>query len=126
MSSFLKLEGIDGESGDPKHRGEFDIDDMQFGLSGIFGKNPVPEEFPVLKIQRRVEKDSSKLVAASANGTLCPNGKIALDVEHKGKIITMNNILIRAYSTSDTSGYSAYTVESIELSVEKYRVETPK
>ena len=123
MSSFLKLDGIAGESGDPKHRGEFDIDDMQFGISGIFGKNPVPEKFPILNIQRRPEIDSGKLFAACAVGTVSPNGKITLDVEHNGKIVTMSNILIRAYSTS---GNSDYPVESIELSVEKYRVDTPK
>ncbi len=123
MSSFLKLEGISGESGDPKHRGEFDIDDIQFGLSGIFGSNPVPEKFPVLDIKRRPEKDSGKLFAAMVNGTICPNGKITLDVEHRGKIVTMSNVSIQSYSTS---GFSQDPIESIQLSVEKYSVDNLK
>ncbi len=123
MSSFLKLEGIAGESGDPKHRGEFDIDDMRFGNGGIFGSNPVPEKTPVITVTRRIDKDSNKLLAACAIGTIFPNGKITLDVENKVKTLTMNNILIQSYKSP---GNSEESIESIELSVEKYSVAAPK
>jgi len=124
MSSFLKLEGITGEAGDLQHRGEFVIDDYQLGLNGIFGKNPVPENKPIITITRQTQNDSGKLFQACANGTIFPEGKIMLDVEKRGRIVTMSNISITSFQTPGTSQLDSK--ESISLAVEKYSVAPPK
>jgi type VI secretion system secreted protein Hcp len=71
---FLKIEGIDGESADSKHKGEIDILSWSFGASnsgsmafgGGGGTGKVA--FQDLSFSKRVDKSSPKLLEHCANG----------------------------------------------------------
>lgn len=71
---FLKVDGVDGESKDDKHKNEIDVESWSWGLSntgshtggggGGAGKS-VPQDLVVTK---GVDKASPKLMLACANG----------------------------------------------------------
>lgn len=123
MSGFLKLEGIFGETSDSKHRGEFDIEEVQFGYDGVFSYTPIPEKTSVIKVKRRYDKDSGKLFAGCCAGTIFPTGKITLSHGNSIGNLTMTKVSIQTY---DSFGYSQDATESILLLIEKFSFDNPK
>jgi type VI protein secretion system component Hcp len=112
MSCFLWLEGIEGESGNPWHRGEIDI------LSAVRGYR-IPNRhmggFAIsgrtlgdVSVTKKYNEDSSKLVQAAASGKNFKNGLITLESKNKVVTLEMTNVSIAAFS-SDKS------VETISL-----------
>ncbi|WP_256645128.1 Hcp family type VI secretion system effector [Thermomonas paludicola] len=71
---FLKIDGIDGESADSKHKGEIDVLAWSFGASnsgsmaygGGGGTGKVA--FQDMTITKRIDKSSPKLLEHCANG----------------------------------------------------------
>jgi type VI secretion system secreted protein Hcp len=71
---FLKLDGIDGESTDKKHKGEIDLNSFSFGVSqtGSFayggGGGSGKASFQDFHFTKRMDKASPKLMLACASG----------------------------------------------------------
>lgn len=109
---FLKIDGIDGESTDSKHKGEFDIHSwslsesqsgtMHAGGGGGAGKVSMQD----IHIVKTTSKASPKLFLACANGEHIK--KAVLVARKAGKEqqeylkITLSDILISSYHTSGT------------------------
>jgi type VI secretion system secreted protein Hcp len=74
FDAFLKIDGIDGESQDSKHKGEIEILSFAGGLhnqsqaagSGGHGKGKV--SFQDIQIVKHMDKSSPKLMLACASG----------------------------------------------------------
>jgi len=111
MSNFLKLEGITGESGNPRHVGEFDIISVVLGYRIPTRQSLIPKSGKVFgdaSVTRKQEEDSNKLLTASITGTVFPGGKITFG---SAEIIYMSNVLITAYSLDKS-------IETLSLSYE--------
>src|SRR2546430_3152894 len=71
---FLKIEGVDGESTDDKHKGEIDIESFSWGVSqsgshGAGGGGGAGKaSFQDLHFHTHVDKSSPKLFLACATG----------------------------------------------------------
>jgi type VI secretion system secreted protein Hcp len=71
---FLKIDGVDGESADDKHKGEIEIDSFSLGAQqagdgGAGGGSTVGKvHFHDLNITKGVDKSSAKLFLACAIG----------------------------------------------------------
>lgn len=115
MSNFLMLEGLSGESGNPRHIGEIDI------LSAVLGyQQPTRHsgKFPSsgkvlgdLSVTKKCDEDSHKLVDALVSGKIFASGKLTLEFEQNPVIINLNNVSIAAFSSNNA-------VETISLRCE--------
>ena len=114
MSNFLKLEGLSGESGNPRHNGEFDI------LSAVLGYRIPNQHTPINKsgkvfhdvnVTRKQEEDSNKLMSASVSGKTFLSGKIILESTGNAFTLDMSNVSIMAYSLDKS-------IETLSLSYE--------
>ncbi|MGI0077522.1 MAG: Hcp family type VI secretion system effector [Nitrosopumilaceae archaeon] len=111
---FLKIDGVDGESKDDKHKGEIDIMSWSFGASqsgsmvmgggGGAGK-VVMQDFHFTK---SIDKASPKLFEALATGAHLKEAKLVLrspgDSQAEYMVITLSDVLVSSYSTSGASG----------------------
>ena len=104
---FLKLEGIDGESTDDKHKGELDIESFSFGVtqSGSHGTGggggAGKSSFQDLHFSTHANKSSPKLFLACATGEHIK--KATLTVRKAGKEqqeyykVTLSDVLVSSY-----------------------------
>lgn len=129
---FLKLESIDGESQDSKHKNEIELLSWSFGATqggtmatgggGGAGKVQM-HDFHFVK---QVSKASPKLMLACANGEHIP--KAVLIARKAGKDqqeylkITLTDVLVSSYHTSG-SGQGGLPVDEIALNFGKIEVE---
>src|SRR6266404_5710827 len=122
---FLKLEGIDGESGDHKHKGSIDLESWSWGESqsgthgsgggGGAGKVSMQDFHFVMKIN----KASPKLFLACASGEHIK--KATLTCRKAGKDqqeflkLDLSDILISSYQTGGSSGGSEVPMDQISF-----------
>ena len=121
---FLKIEGVDGESKDDKHKNEIEIESWSFGASqsgsmaagggGGAGKVSM-QDFTFTK---SLDKSSPKLFEALATGQHLKEAKLVLrsggGSQLEYLVITFSDVLISSYSTGGSSGEDRPT-ESISL-----------
>lgn len=122
VDMFLKIEGVDGESRDDKHKAEIDIQSWSFGASqsgsmaagggGGAGK-VVMQDFHFTK---SIDKASPKLFEALATGKHLKEAKLVLRGSSSMEylVITLSDVLVSSYSTGGSSSEDRPT-ESISL-----------
>jgi len=126
---FLKLDSIDGESLDDKHKGEIELDSFSFGAtqSGGFasggGGGAGKVQFQDLHFVTRTSKASPELLRACANGKHIIKGMIVARKAGKPPTdflkITLQDVLISSYSLNgdgivgpvDSSGMAFAKIE---------------
>ena len=136
---FLKIDGIEGESGDAKHANEIQISSWSFGESqsgahshgggGGAGK-VVMQDF---HFTMSTNKASPKLFLACANGEHIP--KAILTCRKAGKeqqeflIWTFSDLLVSSYQTGGSGDSSVLPTDQIALNFTKvetaYKVQKP-
>jgi len=118
---FLKIDGIDGESKDDKHKNEIDIQSWSFGASqsgsmAMGGGGAGKVSFQEFSITKSMDKSSPKLFEALATGKHLKEVKLVLrgssSVEYL--TITLTDVMISSYSTGSSSGDDRPT-ESVSL-----------
>jgi type VI secretion system secreted protein Hcp len=130
---FLKIDGIEGESADSKHKGEIDLQSWGFGASqsgtmhsgggGGAGKVSVQD----LHFVTNVSKASPKLFLACANGEHIK--KAVLVARKAGKEqqeymkITMSDLLVSNYQTGGSSQDGIVPVDQASLNFAKIEIE---
>ena len=121
---FLKIDGVDGESKDDKHKGEIDIMSWSFGASqsgsmaggggGGAGK-VVMNDFT---FEKSIDKSTPKLFEALATGKHMKEVKLTMRKaggdQQEYLTITFTDVLISSYSTGGSSSADRPT-ESISL-----------
>jgi type VI secretion system secreted protein Hcp len=130
---FLKIEGIDGESTDSKHKGEIDLESWSWGESqtgshsagggGGAGKVHMQDFHFVM----RMNKASPKLMLACATGehikkAVLTMRKAGKDQQEYAKI-TMSDLLISSYQTGGSSKGDIIPLEQISLNYSKIEFE---
>jgi len=124
VDMFLKLNGIDGESQDAKHKGEIDVLAWSWGLSqsGTFhtgaGGGSGKANFQDISVTKYVDMASPLLQLYTANGDHFPDA--TLTVRKAGKspleyiVIKMKKVLVTSVSTGGSGGEDRLT-ESVSL-----------
>ncbi len=130
---FLKLDGIDGESQDSKHKGEIDVESWSWGESqagshsggggGGAGKVSMQDFHFVMK----VNKSSPKLLLACATGEHIK--KATLICRKAGKEqqeylkITLTDLLVSSFQTGGSEGSGVLPMDQISLNYTKIEYE---
>jgi type VI secretion system secreted protein Hcp len=128
---FLKLDGIDGESTDDKHKGQIEIESFSWGLSNsgsmaaTGGAGAGKVKFNEFTIKKTTDKSSPKLMQAAASGehlrsldlTLRKAGGTQMDYY----VVHLEDVLVSSYSTSGSSGEAP--TESIAFNYQKIMFE---
>jgi len=130
---FLKLDGIDGESADSKHKGEIDLQSWGFGATqsgtmhsgggGGAGKVSVQD----LHFTTNTSKASPKLFLSCANGEHIK--KATLVARKAGKEqqeyykITLSDVLVSSYQNAGTSDGGIIPVDQVSLNFSKIEIE---
>jgi len=121
---FLKIDGIDGESKDDKHKNEIDIQSWSFGASqsgsmamgggGGAGKVSMQD----FHFTKSVDKSSPKLFEAVVTGKHLKDATFVIrkagGEPHEYLKITLSDVLISSYSTGGSSSEDRPT-ETISL-----------
>ncbi len=130
---FLKLDGIDGESPDSKHKGDIEIMSFSWGASqtgshsagggGGAGKVSVQDFHFVMGLN----KASPKLFLACATGEHIKKAVLILrkagtDQQEYLKV-TMSDLLVSSYQTGGSSGGGAVPTDQISLNFAKVEFE---
>ncbi|MGB9106870.1 MAG: type VI secretion system tube protein Hcp [Terriglobales bacterium] len=122
---FLKIDGIQGESQDDKHRNEISLDSWSFGESnaGTFsvggGGGAGKVQMQDFHFVKRVDKAGPKLFLACANGEHISNAlltcrKAGKDQQEYLKV-TFKDVLVSSYRTSGSGGSDLVPMEEISL-----------
>jgi type VI secretion system secreted protein Hcp len=126
---FLKIEGIDGESQDSKHKGEIELQSFSWGETqsgthsagggGGAGKVAMQDFHFVM----HVNKASPKLMLACATGEHIK--KAVLTCRKAGKDqqeflkVTMSDLLVSSYQTGGSGGSNILPTDQISLNFSK-------
>lgn len=111
---FLKLDGIDGESQDKKHKGEIDVSSFSFGVSqgGTFGRagggGAGKASFQDIHFTKEMDKASPKLMLACATGQHIAKGTLicrkAGGTQEEYLKMEFGDVLVSSYQTGGSSG----------------------
>lgn len=129
---FLKIDGIEGESQDAKHKNEIDIESWSWGENqsgssaygggGGAGKVAMQD----FNFAMRVNKASPKLLLACANGSHVKSALLTCRKAGKEQQeylkIKFSDLLISSYSTGGSSG-AEVPVDSIAFNFSKIEYE---
>jgi len=130
---FLKVDGIDGESADAKHKGEIDIESWSWGESqtgshsGGGGGGAGKVHMQDFHFVMRMNKASPKLMLACANGQHIP--KAVLTMRKAGKEqqeyakITLSDLLVSSFQTGGSAKGDIIPLEQISLNYSKIEFE---
>jgi type VI secretion system secreted protein Hcp len=126
---FLKIEGVEGESTDPDHKGYIEIDSWNWGMSRTGGAKEAGRGLPTGKLAlqdfnfaKEIDKASPKLFSVCLNGEKIP--KVELRLRKAGEVedyfkIEMTNVLCSSFNQS---GSDAGPSEVLSLNFEKIEV----
>jgi type VI secretion system secreted protein Hcp len=130
---FLKIDGIEGESADSKHKGEIQLESFSFGgtQSGSYGHGggggAGKVQLQDFHFTKKVDKGSAKLFLSCCNGA---HIKFATLVARKaGKdqqeflTVKLSDIIVSSYQSSGSDGSSVIPVEQISLNFGKVEFE---
>jgi type VI secretion system secreted protein Hcp len=133
VDMYLKLEKVEGESQDDKHKGEIDIVSWSWGarqsgtghLGGGAGAGKV--EVQDLTITKYVDKSSPLLFFLCCRGEHVPSAVLTVRKSGGAKPleylkITLDKVFISAYQTGGSSGQDLIT-ETVTLNFTKSKVE---
>src|SRR5437868_15299716 len=129
---FLKIEGVDGESTDDKHKGEIDIESFSWGVTqsgthgGGGGGGAGKASFQDLHFHTTVNKSSPKLFLACATGEHFK--KAVLTCRKAGKEqqeymkVTLSDCLVSSYQDGGGSG-GVLPTDQFSLNYAKIEIE---
>jgi type VI secretion system secreted protein Hcp len=136
VDMFLKLDGIDGESVDSKHKGEIEILSFSWGVSnaaaagrgGAAAGRVSSNDFSIVK---RLDTASPQLMEKVCRGEHLGSGLITLrkagEKQQEYLKIELKNILISGYQTGGSGGESepveqvSFSFQSVEMSAAEQR-----
>lgn len=119
---FLKIDGIDGESADDRHKNEIDILSFSWGANepGINARGPLgglrtgggggagKATFQDFHFVKEVDKASPKLMLSTATGQHYPKATLSVRKAGGGQqefmMITLTDVLVTSYQTGGSQG----------------------
>jgi type VI secretion system secreted protein Hcp len=131
---FLKLDGIEGESPDDKHKNEIEIQSFSWGVTngGTFaagsGGGSKHANLQDVSFTKLIDKSSPKLFLASATGDHIKSGLFTFRKAGKqdGQVeylkIKLSELLISSYHLSDHAG-GDLPAEQVSINFSKIEIE---
>jgi type VI secretion system secreted protein Hcp len=130
---FLKIEGVQGESTDDKHKNEIDVESWSWGESnaGTFstgggggaGKVSMQDFHFVMKMN----KATPKLMLACASGEHIKKAELVCRKAGKEQQeylkIVLSDVLVSSYQTGGSAGSSVVPMDQISLNFSKIEFE---
>lgn len=128
---LLKIDGIDGESTDSKHKNEIDIESFSWGVSnagahsGGGGGGAGKASFQDVHFTTKVSKASPKLALACACGTHIK--KAVLTIRKQGKeqqefyVVTLEDLLVSSYQSGGHEGGGGVPTDQFSLNFAKIK-----
>jgi type VI secretion system secreted protein Hcp len=130
---FLKIDGIDGESADSKHKGEIDIESWSWGeaQTGVHsaggGGGAGKVSMKDFAFTAKQSKASPKLFLACATGEHIKTATLVCRKAGKEQQeylkITLSDCLVSSYQTGGSAGSSIVPVDHIALNYAKFEME---
>lgn len=132
---FLKLEGIKGESTDEKHKDEIEVDSFNWGVSneGSMGRGggggTGKAHFSDISFTKQCDGSSPLLMKAASSGDMIKSAVlVARKAGGKGGqveylVITMDDVMVSAYSSSGSAGSTSIPTDSFTLNFTKIKYE---
>jgi len=130
---FLKIDGIEGESQDSKHKGEIELESWSFGEvqtgtashGGGMGAGKI--QMHDFNFVMKINKASPKLFLACARGDHIKNAvltcrKAGKDQQEYLKV-TFSDILVSSFQTSGSGGSDMLPMDQISLNFSKIEFE---
>lgn len=131
---FLKVDGIEGESTDAKHRGEIDIESFSWGVSNPGsatapggGGGSAKASFQDFSFTTRVSKASPQLFLASASGqhirqAILTARKAGKEQQEFYKV-TLSDLLVSSYQQGGEAASDTLPMDQFSLNFSKIEVE---
>ncbi len=139
FDAFLKIQGVDGESVDDKHKGWIEIDSFSWGVTNMVtmassgGGGAGKASFQDFSIVKRFDKASPKLFLTCATGEHISDADISIrkasGAGAKGKAVDsflkfkMFDILVSSFQESGQASGAGVPMESISLNFAKIEME---
>jgi len=130
VDMFLKLNGIDGEAKDSKHKGTIDVLAWSWGLSQAAdihtggGGGAGKANFQDLSLTKWVEKSSATLMYHTAAGKHIPDATLIVrkagDKPLEYIKVTLTDVLVSSYTTGGSGGEDRLT-ENVTLHFAKIK-----
>ena len=130
---FLKVDAIEGESANEKHKGEIDIQSYSLGghQSGTFstggGGGAGKVSLSDLSIVKHVDKSSPKLFEACCTGKHIKTAVLSINKaggeQEEYYKVTLSDVLVSSYQTSGSGHGDAVPSESISFNYSKIEFE---
>jgi len=130
---FLKIDGIPGESGDSKHKGEIDVLSYSFGASqtGSFsaggGGGAGKVQFQDFHFTMKISKASPKLFLACANGEHIKSALLTARKAGKEQqeffTVKFGDILVSSFQTGGSGHGDELPMEQISFNFTKMELE---
>ena len=130
---FLKLDGVEGESTDSKHKNEIDVMSWSWGETnsgdaahrGGMGAGKVSmQDFHFVM---HVNKSTPKLMQFCASGEAIKKGVLTCRKAGKQQqeylVITLNDMVVSSYQSGGSSGSDTVPVDQISLNFSKIQFE---
>ncbi|MCC7497238.1 MAG: type VI secretion system tube protein Hcp [Bryobacterales bacterium] len=130
---FLKIDGIDGESSDSKHKNEIQLESWSWGatnsgdaaMGGGMGAGKVSmQDFHFVM---RINKASPKLMLACATGQHIPKGVLtcrkAGGTQQEYLTVNFADLLISSYQTGGSAGGEVLPIDQISFNFSKIEME---
>jgi len=126
---FLKIEGVDGESTDDKHKGEIELESWSFGgtnpgsFSSGGGGGTGKVSMQDFNFVKKIDKASAKLLGSCCTGEHLK--KATLTCRKAGKdqqeflVIELSPVLVSSYQTGGSAGSDVIPVDQISLNFGK-------
>ena len=135
VDMFLKLDGIDGESADSKHKDEIEVLSFSWGVSspaagGRGGLSAGKVSSNDLSIVKRLDTSSPQLIEKICQGEHISSGLLTLQKAGEKPVeylkIKLTDILISGYSTGASGGGEpveqvSFSFSGIEVSAAEQR-----
>jgi type VI secretion system secreted protein Hcp len=130
---FLKVDGIDGESTDEKHKNEIDVSSFNFGASqsgaGAFagGHGTGKVSMQDFHFVTKVNKASPKLMLSCALGDHIKKAVLTVRKAGGGQQeyykVTMSDVIISSYQNGGSAGGDSVPTDQVSLNYSKMEIE---
>jgi type VI secretion system secreted protein Hcp len=130
---FLKLEGIEGESQDNKHKNEIDIESWSWGETNVGdaahrgGMGAGKVSMQDFHFVMRVNKSTPKLMEACATGQHYKEASLTCRKAGKDQQeylkIKLSDYMVSSYQTGGSSGDGVVPVDQVSLNFSKIEFE---
>ena len=131
---FLKIEGVDGESTDDKHKGEIELESWSFGSTnagsfssgGAGGGGSGKVTMQDFNFVKRVDKSSPKLFAACCTGEHLKSATLvcrrAGGDQQEFLTIVLSPVLVSSFQSGGAAGSDVIPMDQVSLDFGKIEV----